>query len=550
MDHSLPSCPYEEKIVQNGAVARMVLMFIRELVEQSLGQPRQSYGCPMSRCHRLFNGPLQLIQHLLSCPEVPSGEFDCDKCSHWHTFPTSDKDWEQWQASKAQQTPQGHVRRKQSLGSKIKGFALSSKRDSRKPNPAYFKSECSMDSRPSTAASEASSTFTNRCADHHIIFSGHGNGTAFADIHKPPLLPAVVPAIDSGGVFWPGFSAEQICDMTSTEPSIASTLDISPSKPISQNTSQTTLFTPSLGPYHPPSTSGQGPDNTLAQQFLFPQPSFSNGSAPLATQPPSSAMVLDHGLQMARPSLSLTDLRPATNNHSHGWWGTKLGLQTSPQPTPSSSGPEACFHLQASVAGLDRVMNASGLTTPTSPHRHQSPLFQMSPASAHPMSRADSIQAQLSTMYNTPTAESQLDAMSPQTDHDHHSMGVHRRNGFDPSPEELVCDECQWKPRGVRENLKGYLRKHKNTHKGLRLHCDVENCTKTFSRLDNLKKHKKDKHGIDDPVTVVPSKRVAEDYAEHVEDEGAADSKRPATVDSEIRGIQEDYSMLWPALHF
>ncbi|KAK4182612.1 hypothetical protein QBC35DRAFT_395622 [Podospora australis] len=553
MDHCLPSCPYEEKIIQNGAVARMVLMFIRELVEQSFGQPRQSYGCPMSRCHRLFTGPLQLIQHLLSCPEVPSGEFDCDRCNHWHTFPTNDKDWEQWQASKGQQTPQGHVRRKQSLGSKIKGFALSGKKDSRKPNHLYFKSECSMDSRPSTAASEASSTFTNRCADHHVIFPSQGNGTAFANVHKPPILPALVSPIDGGGLFWPGFDAEQICDMTSTEPSIVSTLDISPSKPISQNTSQTTLFTPSIAPslgaYNPPVTSVQGPNDAMAQQYLFSQPAFNHGSTPL-TQPASSAMVLDHPLPIARPSLSISDLRPSTSNNSHGWWSNKLGMHTSSQQTPSTSGPQACFHLQAPVAVLDRVMDNSGLTTPTSPNRHQSPLFQMSPASAHPMSRADSMQAQMATMYNTPAAESQLDAVSPQTEHDHHSVSGHRKNNFDPTPEELVCDECQWKPRGVRENLKGYLRKHKNTHKGLRLHCDIENCTKTFSRLDNLKKHKKDKHGIEDPVGVVPSKRVADDYAEHIEDETTDQPKRPATLESEIRGIQEDYSMLWPALHF
>lgn len=69
--------------------------------------------------------------------------------------------------------------------------------------------------------------------------------------------------------------------------------------------------------------------------------------------------------------------------------------------------------------------------------------------------------------------------------------------GSGSNENDLICDECQWKPRGVRGNLKGYLRKHKNTHKGLRLLCHVPGCTKTFSRLDNLKKHKKEKHGID-----------------------------------------------------
>jgi hypothetical protein len=82
----------------------------------------------------------------------------------------------------------------------------------------------------------------------------------------------------------------------------------------------------------------------------------------------------------------------------------------------------------------------------------------------------------------------------------------------------------------------------------VRLACDVPGCVKTFSRLDNLKKHKKDKHGIEDTGGSVPAKRVAGDFAETIEEE--AESKRPETVESEIRGVTEDYSMLWPALHF
>jgi hypothetical protein len=100
----------------------------------------------------------------------------------------------------------------------------------------------------------------------------------------------------------------------------------------------------------------------------------------------------------------------------------------------------------------------------------------------------------------------------------------------------------------VRENLKGYLRKHKNTHKGVRLSCDVPECVKTFSRLDNLKKHKKDKHGIEDTGGSVPAKRVADGVAEVIEEE--AELKRPGTVESELRAVTEDYSTLWPALHF
>jgi len=82
----------------------------------------------------------------------------------------------------------------------------------------------------------------------------------------------------------------------------------------------------------------------------------------------------------------------------------------------------------------------------------------------------------------------------------------------------------------------------------------VPGCVKTFSRLDNLKKHKKDKHGIEDTGGSVPAKRVAGDLTE-VTEEQEAEVKRPATRESHgltmsIPIVSEDYSMLWPALHF
>ncbi|KHE89911.1 hypothetical protein GE21DRAFT_652 [Neurospora crassa] len=133
--------------------------------------------------------------------------------------------------------------------------------------------------------------------------------------------------------------------------------------------------------------------------------------------------------------------------------------------------------------------------------------------------------------------------------------------GSGSNENDLICDECQWKPRGVRGNLKGYLRKHKNTHKGLRLSCHAPGCTKTFSRLDNLKKHKKDRHGIDDTAMgggisrggVLPLKRIASTEAK--EQGGRTNgngAKRPDTSDSQqrLRDLSGDYTMLWPALHF
>jgi hypothetical protein len=166
----------------------------------------------------------------------------------------------------------------------------------------------------------------------------------------------------------------------------------------------------------------------------------------------------------------------------------------------------------------------------------------------------------ITTVFGTPTPEGGArGALSPHGENNNNNSNSNNNNAQrsvtvppkalpESSVEDLVCDECQWKPRGVKENLKGYLRKHKNTHKGVRLACDVPGCVKTFSRLDNLKKHKKDKHGIEDTGSAVAAKRATGDLAKRMEE--GAETKRPATVESEIRGPTEDYSMLWPALHF
>jgi hypothetical protein len=166
------------------------------------------------------------------------------------------------------------------------------------------------------------------------------------------------------------------------------------------------------------------------------------------------------------------------------------------------------------------------------------------------------LQTGVTTVFGTPTPErGGVAALSPHGGHGQHSIPA---SGTAPleSPfddEELVCDECQWKPRGVRENLKGYLRKHKNTHRGVRLACDVPGCVKTFSRLDNLKKHKKDKHGIDDTKFTNSSanaKPTADDVVATPHPEEETEPRPLSTVETELRGLMEDYSMLWPALHF
>lgn len=513
----------------------MVLMFLRELVEQLPLYPQfqQTYGCPMMKCYAKFNEPFPLIQHLLSCPELPNGEFDCDKCNNWHEFPTNEKDWSSWTGwswkSQRQNAPQAqgdNIQRKRSLGSKMRDTFLRKRDPSRKSMDQPF----APDTRPGTATSGASSVITtlSRCAEHqHLPYPGHANpAQTFADLQKS-VVSTNAPQIDSR-MFWPGMGNDPMTDLQSAVSSIApsissiapsSTYDTETTKDMSANTSQTTLFTPSLASYQSPT-----PDVLTPRYMFSPHSAFDSGSAPLGGQAPSeSAMSIDEPLT-DDAALSPTELRPATPTDSRTWWGPKPDIDT-PRPTPASSPFYVMEHPSLMHHPMSRTLSQESMNTAISGLYHQRSISE----------------------------STQMDAMSPHSEHGHHhvhhqgGMGMPGRAG---SPtEDLVCDECQWKPRGVRENLRGYLRKHKNTHKGLRLPCDVVGCTKTFSRLDNLKKHKKDKHGIDEPGGIVPLRRVAEEYEDNI-DEDSAEQRPQGLSEADLRSVSGDYSMLWPALHF
>ncbi|KAK0655610.1 hypothetical protein B0T16DRAFT_15025 [Cercophora newfieldiana] len=553
-DH-VAQCPYEAKVVTNGTTARMVLMFLRELVEQPVYPHfQQTYGCPMMKCYAKFTEPFPLVQHLLSCPELPNGEFDCDKCNNWHEFPTNEKDWSQWtgwsgksshrhhhhqatpatqtnqanqttQAAQTTQAPPQHdlIERKRSFSSKVRDH-FTRKKDPRKPPM-----ENHTFSRPGTAVSGASSVMTmSRCSEHQPMeFSAHSGAPGFTHLHKPTVNPGGAHVENS--MFWSGINEDAI---SSTVSSIAPSSNFdtdTPNGTSTVNTSQTTLFTTNngLGPYQPAA------GDVITSPFMFTSQSAFESSAPLPGQQASSdmEMSIDEPLPISEATISPTG--PATPSDNRTWWGGKPNIDT-PRPTPVSS---PFYSMDQPMSHhLTRTMSQESMEPP------MPGLFQRGMSEGTPM-----------------------DTMSPHAEHVHTHHGS--MGGRSSPTDDLVCDECQWKPRGVRENLRGYLRKHKNTHKGLRLPCDVAGCTKTFSRLDNLKKHKKDKHGIDEPLGgMVPMKRGPEEYSEHVEEDGAqpaddgpilteADLLRriPTLTEQDLRELRNpsgDYGMLWPALHF
>ncbi|KAM7190261.1 hypothetical protein V8F20_009768 [Naviculisporaceae sp. PSN 640] len=546
---------YDDKVVTSGTTARMVLMFMRDLIETQ--QPRHSFSCPMRECRKVFTEAFSLIQHLLTCPDLlRGGIFDCDKCNAWHQVPTNEKDWEQWTGWRSHPAP-APFQRKRSFSSKMREtFTIRRKDSSRKanasPEPPHIDHGYSLNIRMGSMPLDQQRSIANSvCPEHNVV---HPSQRPVPDFLGPQK---VIPDLDRN-MFWPGV-VDDMSDLQSavSTASIAAS-SFETSQPASTNTSQTTLYTSAFSNYPPATPSAQSRDSRLpTQPFMFsPQSNFSS-------EPHSSAMSIDEPMTANEPALSPNELRPVTSNNNHSRWSPKNGTEAAQTLTPVSS---ACFPMQSPVGGMMAGGASGEITAPTSPctsagieDRNATPgpqYYPMQHASMHQhtISRALSQESmhddQMSNLYEIGLSDAHnMTTMSPQSPHTHHSMGMHRKNNVESPTEELMCDECQWKPRGVRENLKGYLRKHKNTHKGLRLACEVPGCTKTFSRLDNLKKHKKDKHGMsDDGPSILPSKRVVDEYAEHIEDDP---DKRPGTSDSRIRVVMaEDYSMLWPALHF
>jgi len=501
----------------------MVLMFLREVVEQPYHhQQFQPYSCPMRYCCAKFAEPLLLVQHVLTCPELPNGEFYCDKCSNWHEFPTNEDEWSRWRGwsgkllhrQDSQISASGDIQRKRSFSSKMReAFTLRGK--GQRKQLSMDGGQYAPSSRPGTAASGTSSminTAMGPCPENKpMIFPGPGAG--FIDMQKTPIA-STAPQIEAG-ILWPTFDTESM-DLTSAVSSMAPSTFETPTD-ASTNTSRTTLFNTGLESFQPPT-------DDMTPPFLFsPTAQFDTDPRALANHQQPTDMVLDEPIPV---SGAMSPADSATPNN-RTWWGGKVEIDT-PRPTPVAS----------PFFPLGQPMAPPGLTRSLS---------------------QESMQTGMSGLYQRALSEgTQMDPLSPHSEHIHHNHNhAHTHHDADASmggrvspTEELVCDECNWKPRGVRENLRGYLRKHKNTHKGLRLPCDVVGCTKTFSRLDNLKKHKKDKHGIEDSGSVLPLRRVAEESAEHIEEE-SPETRRPLQLTpAEIRGASDDYSMLWPALHF
>ncbi|KAH8879225.1 hypothetical protein GQ53DRAFT_775157 [Thozetella sp. PMI_491] len=593
------SCPYADKTATNANPARVMLMLVRDFVEQQQGvYASQAYFCPMVRCYQQFADPMSLIQHVLSCPELPGGMFQCWKCLNWHELPSDEKEWSDFGVWKPD-APQGPgFPPKRSLSQQIKDAVMRRRNSIRKVVPGSpTKQEMDVDFQIDTRLNPELTGVLNNlafrssvCQDIEVEQQHRGGVPGFHDPQKE-IKPSQVDV----DMIWQDLSTNGICGMPATTQTTGFDHVQSPTQP-----------TPALVPglshsqCHSPLD-----DRTMMRspvQLVSPPPAFNSWpqvqSAPFDCYPASPPLAMSNtlivdGLSVApqMPTQVSVAAPPPMDEKSPSWLGPRTGpdlARLSPVSwvgnvaNDSSSERSTRAHSIRDSGSLGippnnyNMFGVQSIQAPTPraiPSLPMSGVITMTPDMSTANSSQETIQL---SRVNRPFAAPPLPPAPPQdmvlddvddsrpcsptpSEDDH---------GHDDGSDDLVCDQCQWRPRGVKENLKGYLRKHKNVHKGLRLPCDYPGCKKTFSRLDNLKKHRREKHGLDETGnTHHAAKRAQEDcghthghhmhhHEEHISTTMAVDApppppppQNPRDSSEYTRGVYDGHSVLWPGLH-
>ncbi|KLU83877.1 hypothetical protein MAPG_02926 [Magnaporthiopsis poae ATCC 64411] len=133
------ACPYEEHVVTDPNVSRIMLMMLRDFVHREAVYVRAEdeparFSCPIMRCYKDFDRPMDLIGHMLECKQLRFGEFNCLRCKDWHRYPITEREWRKWEGWQAEAPPAISIKKKLSEISDTIGRAIRSPRRSSAPS--------------------------------------------------------------------------------------------------------------------------------------------------------------------------------------------------------------------------------------------------------------------------------------------------------------------------------------------------------------------------------------------------------------------------------
>ena len=560
-------------------------MFLRDFVEQQTVYAHSSQGnyCPMIKCYQTFNDPMSLIQHVLSCPEVPGGEFECWKCLSWHELPTNEKDWSEWGGWKPDLQSGSGFAQKRSLSTKMKEtFSLRRRSSARKPSSGSSSIKQDMDTEFQLDArlNPEISGMLNNLAYCRSVCQGteveQRDMAGFQDIQKS-MKHERNTSVDVD-MLWSDISPAEMCALPSTASSTQ--FEQSPpqqtmSPPMAPNLAQQQLSPPLVD-----RSIIRSPGHLVSPQTTFnswQQPGFDCFAHPSSPPIPMNDPILVGELTIPQQVPRTVDLATAAviNDKAPAWLGPRVGGDLARLSPVSWRGTDS--NSERSIRDVV-APNVVHMPTNNYPFVVCPPIQAPTPrvvSSGMPMPNTLAITPDMSTanssqetlhispannLYAAPPTHTAARIPPMPIEHTHESrsaspaLSEDEHHVHDESSDDLVCDQCQWRPRGVKENLKGYLRKHKNVHKGLRLPCDVPGCKKTFSRLDNLKKHRREKHGVDELGSshTGPMPTLGEcDEHMHLATEAPPTRAGPRDSSEHTRsGVLGDmHSALWPGLH-
>ncbi|KAL8388117.1 hypothetical protein RB595_009447 [Gaeumannomyces hyphopodioides] len=496
-------CPYEEHVVTDPNVSRIVLMIMRDFVNRkALYDYAEDEGtmfrCPIMRCYEEFDQPIGLIGHLLECKQLKFGEFNCLRCKNCHRYPITEREWREWEGWQAEAPATGI---KQRLSEFSDSFlrAIRSQRRSNAPSshggspsaatnstgppdwkwsetwhptlhegvglgpmPDQEKSEYREVVAPIELSDTSSSRYRQSSSSSFV--SGQNSSSRSGSSSQPTF--------DMSGSYW-GSSTSSLDSSQATAPELQ--IHTSPVRYFGN-------LTQSPDGMHLVQAGGQpvwGPTST---------PGYANEAAPRT----NAFVPTPDSRGIAAGCFPIPAINGSLASHQINSWNPRddsqfscLQQQMSPPPLvlPLELHADLIEWLRdtpaANSGALDPCLEISGQITVYEPP-NQTAAYELADQAVCELSD-QSVACELSGQGVACELYGHVPARGPDCE---------------GRPSDYTCEMCPWQPEkdGKPANFANYLRKHRQTHLGRKFYCQNLGCKRSYSRADNLSKHVKESH--------------------------------------------------------
>lgn len=550
--HGRTGCPYETCVVTNPTTSRFALMMLRYFMNNAtINTPLDRFDCPVAKCMWQFTEPLEFVRHLFDCPELSKGEFECRKCETWHKFPTTEKGWLEFSGW----GKMAEKKKRSSFTEKLKVIVRSSQKLGSPQSRKRSGDSCDSRSTPSSTASWTPSD-SSAGSPYNMTQGGEPDSrwphsaddswnTRIATCEKPPQISTA--ATNQQPLYQLDDSSEPLQELCDTAAISCAEL---PDSGLSRSTQHLHKVHSLPPPYqgkenwHVPSVASVPLySNTLANSSWMQGPlrlqsvpqdfkyggggSHDNGQVSAGMlrtdiEPcfghnlSESPVGVDMGQLVQATELSTEETRPSQSYSFSSMSSQQFSCSPLPEllafggrtnySSMSSNGSFQSFAMggwtpngepifstfEAENEGQQAILLALQEINGSPPDQNQSCHFDLGHRQAWNLS---------------PEIESPSPSNQPRAA----PVGVSPAELEHNDDEDLACglENCEYRPSGTKlHNYRKYLHKHRETHKRARYECD--RCGSGYTRPDNLKKHRREKHGIEETrgygITHVPSR--------------------------------------------